>query len=290
MTKRALKATGLTPLLRWAGGKRWLADSLMAIGQHVQPSSYIEPFAGGAASFFSATWSNPVLCDVNPALIRTYRGLAEDPTAVRKQLEGLSVDLVTYQRVANWRPRSTTGEAARLLYLNRTAYGGIYRENKFGRFNVPFSGDRSLDLLLREDKLERWALLLGGAKLLLGDFELALSKSRGKSLIYCDPPYSLQGAERSFRRYNSAPYQWPDQVRLAARLRELARRGNTVVVSNSADDAVQALYGDAQVVMISRKSPLPKQAHSEQKEALYILHNQAQIALELASAAAQALA
>lgn len=287
--KRGLKATELTPLLRWAGGKRWLVSSLLAIGEYVQPSSYIEPFAGGAASFFSATWSRPVLCDANPALIRTYRGLAEDPAAVRKKLEGLSVDLPSYQKVAQWRPRSTTGEAARLLYLNRTAYGGIYRENKAGHFNVPFSGDRNLDLLLRGNKLERAALLLSQAKLLLGDFDLALSRARGRSLIYCDPPYSLPGAERGFRRYNSAPYQWPDQVRLAERVRQLAQRGNTVVVSNAADDAVNALYPDAQVVMISRTSPLPKQAHVEQKEALYILHSDPDTALQLSSRAAKAL-
>jgi DNA adenine methylase len=290
MTKRALSATELTPLLRWAGGKRWLARSVMAVGEHVQPSSYLEPFAGGAATFFGATWANPVLCDVNGALIRCYQGLAQDPAAVRGKLEKLTVDGPTYRKVADWRPRSTTGEAARLLYLNRTAYGGIYRENKDGHFNVPFSGDRTLDLLLQGDRLERTAILLGRATLLHGDFELALSRARGRSLIYCDPPYSLSGGERGFRRYSRAPFQWSDQVRLAERLRGLARRGNTVIVSNSADEAVQGLYHEAQAVILSRKSPLAKRAHIEQKEALYVLHADPQVALLLSGVAAKVLA
>lgn len=289
MTPLRLQATDVKPILRWTGGKRWLVGTLRAIGEHIGPSSYVEPFGGGAASFFGATWASPVLGDNNRCLMRCYRGLADDPATVRRKLESLDVDPKTFREVADWRPRSTTGEAARLLYLNRTAYGGIYRVNRAGRFNVPFSGDRGLDIFLRENKLERAAVLLSRAVLMLGDFESSLAQARGDSLIYCDPPYSLEGAERGFRRYSRTPFDWSDQVRLATRLLGLAHDGNTVVVSNSADDAVQALYREAQFVLVSRKSPLPRRAHVEQKEALYILHSDPEVALQLASRAAMSL-
>ena len=284
-----LTARDQSPLLRWAGGKRWLGGALREVGRLVEPTSYIEPFVGGAAVFFATYWPNPVLGDVNNALIRCYRGLADDPAKVRSTLESYEVDEATYKRIASWRPRSAAGEAARLLYLNRTSYGGIYRENKAGQFNVPFSGDRTLELLLRGSRLEDAAIALSQAKLVQGDFETSLEGARGKSLIYCDPPYSLLGGERGFRRYSQLPYTWADQERLARKLGGLAANGNTVVLSNSADESIQSLYPSAQVIVTSRKSPLAKSGHVEQKEAVYVLHADDVTAAALAGRVASAV-
>jgi DNA adenine methylase len=179
--------------------------------------------------------------------------------------------------------------AARLLYLNRVAYGGIYRVNRHGKFNVPYSGDRNLTSILCGDRLEKTAAALTQARLVAGDFSVALAIAGPRSLIYCDPPYSLPGAEVGFRRYGRVPFAWSDQIRLAEALREAVNIGSTVVVSNSSDGQVQELYPDAQVVPLVRKSALSRRG-SEQKEALYILHANPTICEKITTALSEGLA
>lgn len=277
---------GNKPLLRWAGGKRWLAPAMLAIQELVEPSSYLEPFAGGAAVFFAASWPRPIIGDVNTALMQCYKGLAQDPHRVRLHLQSYSVDAESYARIGASRPEALPEQAARLLYLNKTAYGGIYRENKAGLFNVPYSGDRSLAPLLRDGVLEAAGRSLRRAQLINADFRAVLARARGRSLIYCDPPYSLEGAEAGFRRYTHVPFSWRDQKRLAAKLHKLSESGNTVVLSNAADDAVRAIYPRAQVVLVLRRSPLSRAGHVEQKEAIYVLHKDDGLSTAVASAIA----
>lgn len=267
----------VAPLLRWAGGKRWMAEAVRAVGNDIGAASYVEPFAGGAAVFLHANWTSPILNDANRALMACYRGLASDPKMVRSKLARLRVDRDTYARVRSWRPTSDTGAAARLLYLNRTAFGGIYRENRKGEYNVPFAGDRSMETVLDGNRLEEVGAALASAKLHSDDFELVMSSAPCGSLIYCDPPYSLPGGELGFRRYNKAPFAWPDQVRLATTSRDLVKRGCTVIVSNSDHELLRGLYDEVAVVTTSRTTSLGRGPSREHKEAIYVLTADADI-------------
>lgn len=289
-TPRYVNPRQLTPLLRWAGGKRWLARSMRSVGDLIDPSSYVEPFAGGAAVFFASAWPNAVLGDVNVALIRCYEGLASNPAQVRRKLNSLDISKATFERVGAWRPRSTSGSAARLLYLNRTAFSGIYRENASGQFNVPFAGDRSLEPILKGSRIEDAGAALAQASLVAGDFHQTLFRAPSGSLVFCDPPYSLRGGEREFRRYSRSPFNWSDQVRLADELRSLSQRGSTVVMCNSDDIAIRELYVGAQVLPITRKSYLSGRAPAELKEAIYVLHSSKSVAQRVVSVLADDLA
>lgn len=269
--QQPIASRSLTPLLRWAGGKRWLAESVRRVAELVQPTMYLEPFLGGAAVFLASDWPRPVLGDTNGALVHCYEGLAANPQSVRRKLTALPVDALTFTRVSRWKPTSVTGAAARFLYLNRTAYGGIYRENGKGTFNVPFAGDRDLSAVLKGSRLESTGEAFGKSMLILGDFTTVLARAVPGALAYCDPPYSLPGGEKGFRRYSRSPFDWGDQQRLSIALRRLVDRGTTVLLSNSADEAVSSLYPGAQVLPLVRKTALAKGRATEQKEALYVL-------------------
>jgi DNA adenine methylase len=280
----------LSPLLRWAGGKRWLAPHVRRVADLVQPTMYIEPFVGGGAVFLSGAWPRPILGDLNSALVECYRGLAQDPALVRKKLKSLQVNAETYDRVSRWRPSSSTGAAARLIYLNRTAYGGIYRENRAGKYNVPFAGDRNLSSVLIGDRLEQIGASFATASLVSGDFEALLSAAIPGAFVYCDPPYSLEGAEVGFRRYGSVTFAWEDQARLAASTRALVERGVCVLVSNSDHEMVRALYANVPMLPVVRKSTLARGGPTEQKEAVYVLHPDCATAERILSLLAEELA
>lgn len=261
----------LSPLLRWAGGKRWLIPHVGTITKVWHPTSYIEPFVGGGAIFFAFDWPRPHLNDLNDHLIATYRGVAKDPEAVRRKLQALQVNATEFERVRKWQPRRDEWRAARLLFLNRCGYGGIYRTNRHGIFNVPFSRDRSTVSLLKDGRLAAASIALRGATMGAGDFEDAVTGVSAGSLVYFDPTYALPGPEESFRRYTTPVFTWLDQQRLANVAQELARAGALVLVSNAADPRVNALYSGALALTFKRRAPLPKARGVLALENLYIL-------------------
>src|SRR5690242_3360279 len=115
------------PLLKWAGGKRWMSSAIAGILNLSPTERLIEPFVGGGAVFFASEPKRALLGDSNEELIACYRGLKEAPDAVAAILETLSIDKTTYGRVAGWRPPSLEERAARVIYLNRTAFNGLWR-------------------------------------------------------------------------------------------------------------------------------------------------------------------
>src|SRR5690606_19668461 len=126
---------------KWAGGKRQL---LHAILRHLPDSinTYYEPFVGGGAVFFALAaekrFKKAVLSDQNEELILTYRAIQNNVGKVIELLSKMPHSEDAYYEVRAHRPRSAEKRAARMIYLNRTGYNGLYRVNRSGQFNVPF--------------------------------------------------------------------------------------------------------------------------------------------------------
>lgn len=161
----------------------------------------------------------------------------------------MQVSSDAYDEIRRTVPRGRLQRAARMLYLNRTAFNGLYRVNRAGEFNVPF-GYRMNAFPTAQD-LKAAGILLGRAELMAEDFEVTLRRPRRGDFVYLDPPYTVSHNQNGFRRYNEKIFSWEDQVRLATRATELAREGVFVVVSNAAHDEVRRLYSSQ--VFASRK-------------------------------------
>src|SRR3954464_3417670 len=131
------------PFLKWAGGKRALVDRILAAAPP-KIATYYEPSLGGGAVFFALAgarrFARAVLADVNDELIRCYQAVRDDVDAVISALQRHSTTEAAYYEVRALDP--TTLEpavrAARIIYLNRCGYNGLYRVNSRGEFNVPF--------------------------------------------------------------------------------------------------------------------------------------------------------
>jgi len=181
------------------------------------------------------------------------------------------VDRNTYEQVKRAAPRTDVNRATRLLYLNRCGYGGIYRTDKYGVFNVPFSGDRSTTSLWDNGRLAGISAALTDAQITCADFADALAKVEAGAVVYCDPVYALPGSNGVFSRYSPHTFTWADQLRLAEVVHDLRRRGACVIVSNSADDRVAALFAGGVSACFDRRMPFPKANGTQMLEALYIL-------------------
>src|ERR1039457_1165848 len=222
------------PFLKWPGGKRWLTGYVASALGYRGYRRYFEPFLGGGAVFFALQPEVAMLSDVNADLISTYTEVRSRPHELVRRLKQLPVDRATYNNLREAEPENRVDRAVRFLYLNRTAFGGIYRLNRNGGFNVPFGGGQRTPAPLWEDGLLLDASRsLRSAEISVADFEEALVGAGPGDLVYCDPTYTVAHNNNGFVRYNERNFSWEDQKRLADTCQRLAREGATVLVSNA---------------------------------------------------------
>lgn len=265
----------LPPFLKWPGGKRWACKWIVPLVQHYLRGVYHEPFLGGGAVYFSLRPEAAVLSDINPDLINVYRQVRFRHRVVIDELKRLKVDKRTYDRVRSGKGFSTgLDRAVRLLYLNRTAFAGIYRVNQNGTFNVPFGGGQRTPAILWETAiLQNSARALRGAKLCLAGYETSFDSVGRGDVIYCDPTYTVAHNDNGFQRYNERLFTWDDQVRLAGLCIKAARRGATVLVSNAHHERVRKLYSGHEEIVLDRNSGIARKPEFRQgvKESLFVI-------------------
>lgn len=255
------------PFLRWAGGKRWLAPKLAPIIKQSLSGRYIEPFLGGAAMLFASAPKNSVVGDVNAELINAYKMVTKSPDAVVRAISQMPVNKDKYNEVRSLDCTGSIIRAVRFIYLNRTCYGGIYRTNQDGGFNVPFGGgDRNPEKMLEERLIEKASEFFSEREIdfRVGDFEPLVNLAKEGDVVFCDPTYRSAGRDR-FDRYGPTIFGWDDQERLASALRKARDRGATCIVSNAHDEDILSLYGDAMIRVFKRKKAIGNASNNDSK-------------------------
>jgi DNA adenine methylase len=245
MVYSPVQAVSARPFLKWAGGKGRLLQQYISYF----PSSfdtYYEPFLGGGAVFFYLSPRRSHLMDINPELVNVYR-------CIRDQIEGVIGLLWEHQRnhsneyyyYLRSHPGSSEIErAARLIYLNKTCFNGLYRENSQGKFNVPMGR-------YKDPKICNPALLYAASSALkratinVYPFDMTLEDAKtSQDFVYFDPPYHPISATSCFTSYCRYSFHQSDQIRLRDTFVELARRGVKVMLSNSDCPFIRELYQD----------------------------------------------
>jgi DNA adenine methylase len=242
------------PFLRWAGGKQWLVSTLLDLLPQ-RWERYFEPFLGAGALFFSLAPPMAHLSDLNPELINAFVQLRDDSKNLMRRLRLLRHNKKTYKAMSSMKPRTGLSRAVRFIYLNRTAWNGLYRVNSQGKFNVPI-GRHKYPAICDAPILLSASACLRPALLEVSDFEVAIAGARKGDLVYLDPPYATSDNARAngFTGYNSALFSLRDQTRLASIALALKRKGCFVVVSNTSHPTVDALYSDFNRIDVSRPS------------------------------------
>jgi DNA adenine methylase len=238
------------PILKWAGGKTRLVPSILP-RLPASIETYYEPFVGGAAVFFALAserrFRRAVLSDLNSELVDVYRGVKKDVDVVIRLLQAYRKrhDADTYYRTRELDPHSLdlVERAARLIYLNKTGYNGLYRVNRSGQFNVPF-GSYVNPAICDEERLRgaASALRARGVRLEVGDFAHVTRHAEPGDAVYFDPPYFPRSATASFTGYHSQAFGREEHERLAQTLEQLTERRVRAVLSNSATRFTRQLY------------------------------------------------
>lgn len=255
------------PFVKWVGGKtQLLAELLAAMPRRF--GAYHEPFVGGGAFFFALSRQGRLpaaahLSDVNRELISAYTTLRDDPEAVIEALAGHPHDRQHFYEVRSLDPWAmTAGErTARLIYLNRTGFNGLYRVNRRGEFNVPF-GSYTNPKICDEENLRAVSRALRRAEIEHRPFASVLDRARRGDLVYFDPPYVPVSATASFVGYAQGGFDLAAQETLAQVFESLAARGVHVMLSNSDTEWVRERYARFDVRLVSARRNVNSKASS----------------------------
>jgi len=246
------------PFIKWVGGKGQLLQQLekqLPTDLHEEEFTYIEPFVGGGAMLFYMLQNfmnikQVVINDINRNLTEAYRVIKQEPEGLvyrLKQIEKQYLNITTengrknfyleMRRRFNEEVLSSLDKSAIFIFLNRTCFNGLYRENAKGKFNVPF-GRYANPTICNEEIIYADSELLNrfDVQILNGDFKdtaKAIDKT-GLTFFYFDPPYRPLSATSSFNSYVKEDFNDDSQRELADFCRMLDRKENVRwMLSNS---------------------------------------------------------
>ena len=255
------------PILKWAGGKTQLITHLLP---HVPErfGTYIEPFFGGGAVFFTLQPERAIISDSNPELVNLYRQVATAVDSVihcLKRYRNTRDDFYAV-RAQNWQMLDPEEAAARMIYLNRTCFNGLYRVNRKGVFNVPY-GRYSNPRICDEANLRAASALLKRADIFCGDFAQVLDEgAKPGDFVSLDPPYLPVGKWGDFKRYTKEQFYEDDHRRLAETTKRLMERGVWSVLTNSNHKLVYELYADLPLQVVQTKRNISSDATTRNGE------------------------
>jgi len=270
------------PYLKWAGGKRQLADELIKRFPK-NFNRYIEPFVGSGAVFFEyydqrdkdfvstdiiASWNNErkpgvpkaLLNDFNRWLMNCYWCLVYHFGALVSQLDKI-IETNKYNTVElyadireKFQPLLDTGKltdrilcAAYFIYINKTCFNGIWRLNGSGKYNVPWNNRTELSLY-NLDNLKRCSELLAAyndSDYKSRDFfEFVMGNAAEGDFVFLDPPYIPISATSSFSDYTENGWGDEDNHRVKKMMDILTRRKVLFMMTNSGSEHVFELFGE----------------------------------------------
>lgn len=258
MPLKSSRSLGPKPFLKWPGGKRQLLPTLR---QYLPPMrTYYEPFVGAGALLFSLQPQRAVVNDVNPELINCYRVIRDHSEALIAELSRHRNErdyfyrLRALDRSEAFRQLNEIERAARIIFLNKTCYNGLFRVNRHGQFNAPF-GNYANPNIINADGLRLISQFLRrpGLRILNTDFEEVLENAGPGDFIYLDPPYDPVSTTASFTGYQHQRFAQNEQLRLRQVVDRLTEKGCRVMISNSATDFMCELYKDFQIIPVAAR-------------------------------------
>ncbi len=250
----------VTPVLKWVGGKRQLLDTLRPLLPKSM-SKYCEPFIGGGAMLFDLQPKKALVNDINSDLILVYTVIRDSVDELIQRLEQFENTSDMFYAVRDWdrdRERyealSDVERAARIIYLNKTCYNGLYRVNNAGEFNSPFGNYKSPNIV-NAPVLRAVNAYFNSAEISFStvDYAELLQTVRRGTFVYLDPPYDPVSDTSSFTGYARGGFTRDDQIRLRECCDELNRRGVRFMLSNSATDFIREQYAAYNITTVRAK-------------------------------------
>jgi DNA adenine methylase len=257
----------LDPLYKWTGGKRkeiktfskYYPDFVTCGGDF----TFVEPFFGGGAVYWSLNAKNNVINDIDDELTNFIKMAKSNPEEIRlaiksvgdkikavsereksKELTIAEAKTLRGEYYYEWRNKDRKGgldwmseldRAVRFYIVNQLAFNGMRRFNSKGEFNIPYGNYKSLNIDISEKHVE----LLQRTQVNCGSYkDVMLANDNENTFIYLDPPYT-----REFKEYSHENVFGPDQQIELANTFKSMKKAKVMIIINK-DDFTTDLYKD----------------------------------------------
>lgn len=252
------KNTLVTPVVKWVGGKRQLLGEInQLIPKKI--STYVEPFLGGGAVLFDLQPNKAVVNDYNEELINVYNVIKDEPEKLIEKLkfykaennEAFFYEVRALDRTESYKTMDNVEKAARILYLNKTCYNGLFRVNKSGQFNSPYGKYKDPNIV-NEVAIRAVSNYFNKSniKIMSGDYKQSLKNLRKGSFVYFDPPYMPISSSSSFTGYTELGFGLEKQKELRNECLKLHNKGIKFLQSNSYSPEILELYSDSSIFTV----------------------------------------
>ena len=253
------KEISTKPFIKWAGGKGQLLTQLekhLPRQIYYEDFAYFEPFVGGGAMLFFMLQTFPnikqvVINDINAHLTSLYSVIKNNVVELIAELKYIETEYLNLRceearkeyylemrSLFNTESVVDLKKAAIFVFLNRTCFNGLYRENSKGFFNVPF-GKYAHPTICNEDLLFADSELLNryDVRILTGDYKETIHfvNSSIPNFFYFDPPYRPLNATSSFNTYVKEPFNDDSQRELADFCKRISSIDNVLWMLSNAD-------------------------------------------------------
>ena len=292
----------MKPFIKWVGGKTQLLQVLVDNTKACDYDTYIECFVGGGALLFNLLSSQNkikkvIINDINTRLITTYN-------TIKNEVDNLINELYKLQTEYNALPfdkKEKLYYAIRdefnsnninnltlsrdFIFLNKSGFNGLYRENSKGKFNVPFGKKDKLNLF-EEDNLKEISKLLNTkidneylVEIKCVDFEKVLDYVDNKTLVYLDPPYRPI-TKNGFTAYNKSNFNDEEQIRLSEFCHNIHLKNGKFLLSNSdpktldiEDNFFDDLYKEYNIQRVNAKRSVNSNGNGRGKVSELLIKN-----------------
>ncbi|NCP98233.1 Dam family site-specific DNA-(adenine-N6)-methyltransferase [archaeon] len=296
----------MKPLFKYIGGKSWLRDELrMHVVESLQKTkitTYAEPFAGGLGSFLNVydlllenNIKDVILSDINEALIYTYNAIKYNHQNFI--YEFLLIENQFSQLIdSSWKEKSKNDikiclknaeiffniikkefnlnknkvdirQSAKLVFLQKHSFNGIYRENLKGEYNTPFnwSGSNMIDTI--EDKVNEIHNLFNKFNLTFITQSFENIDYNNNTLYYLDPPYLNDSFGEN--KYNKSSFNISQQILLINKIKDF----NFIYSNHKSDLLIKEFENikDINIKEIARKNIMSSNSESRKKDKIEIL-------------------
>lgn len=261
----------LSPVLKWVGGKRQLLNDIIPMIPK-NCSTYVEPFIGGGAVLFELQPKKAIINDFNSELINVYTVIRDYPEELIKELQFHKDNNTSehfyavreYDRKPEFFSQMTPiQKAARVIYLNKTCYNGLYRVNSAGQFNSPYGKYKNPNIV-NETVIRAMSKYFNKNNIVIKneDFKEALKGLRRGAFVYLDPPYMPISSSSSFTGYTENGFNEDKQRELKELCDKLDKKGIKFLQSNSDCEFIRELYSGYRIKTIKAKRTINSKGNS----------------------------
>lgn len=259
----------ISPILKWVGGKRQLLAEIMPL-INKNCSTYVEPFVGGGAVFFELQPKKAIINDYNNELINVYLTVRDSVNELITELERHNknnskdyfYELRAVDRTSEYEKMSNVQKAARVIYLNKTCYNGLYRVNAAGQFNSPYGKYKNPNIV-NATTIRAMSKYLQKSQIDIrqGDYREVLKGLRKGAFVYLDPPYMPISSSSSFTGYTENGFSYEQQAALKKECDKLSSKGISFLQSNSDCPEIRELYKDYEIRTVQAKRTINSKAN-----------------------------